>query len=154
MALNKNILKTEIKKITDKSFDQFEGFPETDPNVGIRWSLAINEYAKSILPVSITSEVAKEAFKTAMSGSSIPGVGLVAFPAAFTAYATALATGMSPAFVAVPPPIPIVLAPIFVLGLSGEIAEVCASAMSDVIDEWFKTGTATPSGGGNVVNWS
>jgi hypothetical protein len=72
---------------------------------------------------------------------------------AFATFATALATGMAPAFVAVPPPAPIGFATLFAKPYPTTHA-AAAQAVSDAIDVWMKTGTATPAAGGSPQNWA
>ena len=153
MALVKSVLKNEIRKITDQKYDGFEGFPETVEETAERWANAIDVYASSIIPAVISSTAAKEAAQSQFLSLNLNG--LVAFPLGFTQYAIQLGLAMQPTYTSVPPPIPIVLAPVFSLGLSGASSEDCASLMATIADKWFKTGLATLNSPPNtVIPWS
>lgn len=150
MALIKANLEIELRKIFDTSYSSFEEFPQDLTEASIRWSEAINSYAKNVIPTSINSEAAKQAFATTLLNSDTS----TALPLAFTNYATLLASGMLPTFVATPPPISIDFTSVYALGFGGGSSKSVASLMSTIIDTWFKTGTAIPSGGGSVITWS
>lgn len=155
MPLSKELLKSEIRKITDKDFSLFGGFPQNANETAYKWSVAVNNYAKSVIPASIGFELGRVAFENIMKGVvANPPNGAILFPLAFTAYAVQLGLGMAPLFIAVPPPIPLVLVPVFAAGLAGASAEVCADLMATTIHTWFKTGTATPAAGGSPILWS
>ncbi len=147
---------TEIRKITDDTFELFEGFPSNANEMALRWSIAVHTYASSVVPVSLpaTSELGRIAFENIMKGIlPNPPNGLILLPLAFTAYAVSLGLGMAPLFVGVPPPVPLVIAPIMPAGLVGAPASVQAASLGALIDVWFRTGTATPSAGGPPVIW-
>jgi hypothetical protein len=72
---------------------------------------------------------------------------------AFTAFATAVGTGMAPAFVAVPPAGLVGFAAQFGGAMPDTHAEA-GDVIATMIDTWMKTGTATPSAGGAAVLWS
>lgn len=152
MALVLSVLESEIRKIIDQEFEQFEGFPQTAQETATRWANAIDIYASSVIPPSTTTQQAKQSLESIFLGLNVNGA--LIFPLGFTVYASILATGMLPLFVSVPPPSPIVLAPVFAAGLSGAPSSTCAQLMSVTIDAWFRTGTATPSSGGPAIPWS
>jgi len=155
MPLVLNTIVTNIRKISDENFAGFEGFPADTNETALRWSVAVNDYAKSVIPASISADVARVAFENIFKGIlPVPPTGLVVFPLAFTAYAVALGLGMAPLFIAVPPPVPIIIAPVIPIGLGGDSAAVCATALGTIIHLWFKTGTATSAAGGSPIPWS
>ena len=145
----------QIREINDQPFAGFIGFPSDTVDSADKWADIVDATAIGIVPASTTTSIARTAFQTVFSSiNPILQIGLVVFPAAFTAYAAALIPGMLPAFVGVPPPVPIDISPVIPIGLSGASGSVCALALANIIYLWFITGTATPSGGGSPINWS
>ena len=151
MPLIKSVLKNEIIKITDVSNPIHEGYPTNISLASKRWAAAIDKYASQVIPVSITTQLAKT--KLAESLLAIEIIGTPAFITALTEYSIDLSVGMSPLFTGTPPPIPIVLAPIFALGFKGASAETIAELLSSTIDTWFKTGTAINISTSIITNW-
>ncbi len=138
----------------DKS-SSFVAFPKDDPETAQKWSEAIAAYAAGIIPPSTTVAAAQAAMQGAMTGMSLSGAAIVIFPLAFTTFALTLAGGMAPAFTAIPPPVPIIFASVFVSGMAGAPASEIVSQMASIIDLWFRTGTAAPNPPGTVfVPWS
>lgn len=155
MTLVKSTMKSEIRKISDESFSLFGGFPEDSVEASSRWADAVNKYGSKVTPASTTAQVAKSAFQSIMSGINVEaGNGLALFVSAFTAYTLQIGLGMAPSFIAIPPPIPIILAPTFAIGNSGGTAEEVSDSMANAIDIYFKTGTATLSSGGAPIFWT
>lgn len=152
MPLIKSILKTEIVKITDASNPIHEGFPASIEEAGQRWAEAIDKYASQIIPFSSTSQIAKQ--QLAVDLINVQNGGTSVFITVLTNYAIELSSGMSPTFTGTPPPIPIVLQPIFNLGFKGETAENIAELLSNVIDAWFRTGTAINVSSSITTNWN
>lgn len=155
MALVKNILTIEMEKFMDQESPNFVTFPSDVEQTAEVWSFAINEYAQNVFPLSVTSDTAREAFRTQMLilDNSI-GNGDIVFKAAFTQYATVLAAGMQPNFTGAAPSSPIEFAPVYILGLGGASNKICMDAMINIIDAWFKTGTAKNNNTGVTVTWS
>jgi hypothetical protein len=152
MPLIKSVLVDEIRKISDEKYSNFEGFPKSAIEVATRWSEAINKYGSLVLPKSTTSEIAKQALKEAFLGLSSNA--LIIFPSGLMTYSTQLALGMSPSFIGKPPVILIDLSLVYSLGFSGGSARDCANLMANLIDLWFKTGTATNPSSGATTNWN
>lgn len=153
MALNKQILIDEIRKITDESFSGFEEFPKTSQEAGERWAAAVSAYAGSIVPSSQEAENAESSFISTFT-PLVETDANAAFAAAFTTYAAQLGLGMQPTFTATPPPTPIVLAPVFAVGLGGGSAQQCAQTMAEIVDLWFRTGSAVNNSSGAIIPWS
>lgn len=155
MALVANTLNLEMQKFMDQESPNFVSFPSSAEETAEMWANAINEYAKLVLPVSLTSDQAKEAFRLQMLliNNSI-GNGDIVFKAAFTQYAIVLAAGMQPTFTGAPPVSPIEFASVYALGFSGASNKVCMDAMIVIIDAWFRTGTAINNNTGATVNWN
>jgi len=154
MPLVPAILIQELTKFMDDKAPTFDKFPPDDPAAAKAWATAVDAYASAVIPPSTAAAAAKSAMQGALTGMSAPGAAAVAFPGAFSAYAATLGGGMAPAFIAVPPPAPLVLAPVFILGMTGAPASAVVAMMASIIDVWFKTGTATPAAGGSPVPWS
>jgi hypothetical protein len=152
MPLIKENLKLQITKIIDSSSPIHEGFPENSSEASLRWADAINQYASSLIPLSTTSSAAKTSLQAHLN--TVPALGEQGFVNGLISYASVIATGMNPTFTGVVPPIPIVLTPAFMIGLSGGSSEDVASKLSDIIDVWFRTGTAINNSSGVVTNWN
>lgn len=150
--LDRNLLEREIRKINDLSYEEFGGFPQDLDETTERWSTAISRYAGGITPPSQSAESAKSSFSSTFT-SLIQTDGNAAFTLSLTAYALELGLGMQPTFTAIPPPTPIILAPVFSLGFAGGSAKQCAELMSSTIDTWFKTGIAINNSSGATVQW-
>ncbi len=80
--------------------------------------------------------------------------GITLLQTALAAFAVSLSAGMQPAFTAVPPPSPIVLSPVSVLGLGGATPSQCTNLISTLIDSWFRTGTAINNSTSASILWS
>lgn len=157
MALVKSILLAEIRKINDPEYVSFEGFPVDSTESATRWSAAIKTYASTVVPVATPASMtlaaaAMAAIIVTITAAAVNGV--TQLPISFTNFAVQVALGMLPAFVGTPPPVPIDFSSVYSIGNAGGTSEDCANEMANVIDAWFKTGTAVPSGGGATINWS
>ena len=152
MPLIKENLRIEIIKIIDSSSSIHEGFPGSSSAAAVRWGEAINSYASKILPLSTTSEAAKTALVAHLN--TVPSLGEQGFVNGLISYASVLSTGMQPTFTGVVPPTPIILTPAFLIGFSGGSSGDVANKLSDIIDVWFRTGTAINNSSGVVTNWN
>ncbi len=132
------IIKNQIRKINDVDFLNFQGFPENNTEVSERWAEVVDFVGSAVTPSSTTAAVAKTALEAHWAG----GITLVNFPTGFGVYATALALGQLPTYTGVPPPVPIVLTSVYVVGNGGGSGEAVAAAMAPIISTWFKTGVA------------
>lgn len=120
------------------------------------WSDVMVAYAGDVVPASTTVSAAGSALKTALQSAFVlapaPTV-LVDMETAFAAFAATVGAGMAPAFTATPPPNPVGFAALGAPPFPSD-TNSAAEIWKTRIDTWFKTGTATPSGGGSPVNWS
>lgn len=144
MSLVKKTLQTQLNNIIKDS-------PKNLQDGILRWADAIDTYAKEVNPSSTTNEEAKTIFISTMQ--SIPSGGLSIFESAIIAYAAQLGVGMAPNYTSTPPPTPIVLQSISLLGLNGGSNKQCTKLTVDIIDAYFRTGTAVDVSS-NVSNWS
>lgn len=155
MPLVVAVLNMELRKIMDKDYPAFVGFPPTSPAAAARWAQAVFLYAQPIIPPSTQALAAKSAMQSQLSSiTHTPPNGDALFRAAFAQFALILAGGMAPAFTATPPVVPIDLSSMYALGNSGANGTVCANQMATLVDLWFRTGIAVPSGGGPPIPWS
>jgi hypothetical protein len=152
--LNQKILIQEIRKIADQESPQFERFPKTSIEVAERWSKAIDVYAKAIVPQSTSSAKARTEMIAIMSTISPTVDGLTILSQAITTYAISLAIGMGPTFVAVPPTIPLALASVAPVGLSGGSSDQCCTLLGEIIDKWFRLGIAVNTSTGATIVWN
>lgn len=147
-------LEVELSKLMDADDPAFVGFPDNVNDVAENWSNAIFNYASAVIPASSTASAAKSAMKSLLLGAGSPGTFFSIFESSFTAFAGSLAGGMA-GFISVPPPLPIVLqAPMLAIPLEESFNPSRITTMASIIDLWFRTGTATPSGGGATSPWS
>jgi len=136
--------------------DALEAFfavpPGTTAGCAAQWADVLGAFAQDLTPSSSTVDAAAATLQAALTAAFDSGAAAAPFETALTTFATAVAGGMAPAFVGTPPPGP--------LGLAGLLAaprDTHAQAAQDfanAFDLWFRTGTATPSGGGAPVPWS
>jgi len=145
MALDKDALAAGMKSISDNPPTSHEGA------AGL-WRTEIIDYVSAVVPVTALLPTDEEAFESSLatafaSEDAVPGM-----ETAFTTLGVAIGTGMAPAFTAVPPAGPVGWATLF-SGTTDDTQEA-ADNIATAIDDWMKTGTATPSGGGSPVNWS
>lgn len=117
------------------------------------WASAINAYASAVTPISITSQAALGPLQSTLLGIGSPGAFNTLFPQALTAYATALAAGMGPAFIATPPTTPLIITPALQLGQNGANKRRVMRSFANIIHAWFRTGIAINSATGVTVNW-
>ena len=152
MPLLKSNLNLSILKITAIGNPIHEGFPKDLEEAAERWATAVNDYASQIIPISTTSDLAKQSLKSMLL--TFPTVGIAAFHSGLVSYASQLSLGMLPAFTAVIPPTPPSLESAFLIGTNGGSAEDVANLLSTLIDAWFKTGTAINTSSGVTINWN
>ena len=148
MELDKNILKLEMRSFVDKEFTSFDGFPSSLEESREAMAEAVYQYARTVTPVTTTAEIAKEAMISSLGDMSKDNQII-----AFSQFATTLASGMG-GFTATPPPSPIVLDSVAIIGLSGGSSESCMTELSNVVDAWMSTGIAINNSTGVTINWS
>ena len=148
-----NQFSDNIRKITDKEYGAFEGFPQDAIEAAERWADVLVKFTQNISPPSINHEAARGVFISIYQNiSSDPPNASIIIPQAYMAFAVSLGLGMV-GYVATPPPVPISFLPIIPAGIAGATAEVQSDAMAAIIKAWFLTGTATPSGG-SPIPWT
>lgn len=129
--------------------------PDTVAECAESWASAMGSYAAAIVPASLAVTAAQAALQTQLTSafSAAPGSGAALVDAAFTVFAGAVAGGMAPAFVAVPPVSP----PGFASQATGTAPathSAAATLLANMIDTWLRTGLATPAAGGPAVPFS
>jgi hypothetical protein len=123
------------------------------PTCAQQWADAVEAYATAIVPASTTVSTAASALKSDLEVAfAVPLGAAPLMETAFATFATTVGTGMAPAFTATPPPGPVGFATQFALFPATHA--LAATALTNLIDAWAKTGTATPSGGGSPQNWA
>lgn len=143
--LNKIDLQKDLELI-------FTNYCKDENDVAEKWGNVIEKYTKQITPPSLTIIQAKEAFQIEMKKINITN-GLIQLPLAFDKHATILAQGMNPLFTGTKPPMLIILTPVFAAGFAGASANTCSILMTDIIDLWYKTGTAVNNSSGATIKW-
>jgi len=153
MSLNKSTLHTELSKFFDSESPNFTGMPQTFKESAEKWSNAINTYAKEIEVGSTTSEIAKKTFKFTYMLGQAPNAMIVILPLCFQQYAIMLSMGVSRSYISVPPILPLILQPAFMLGLAGMKSGVVLDKIVDLIDLWFRTGFTINIESGKFEFW-
>jgi hypothetical protein len=161
MPLSNQVLFSEFEKFMNAESASFNNFPVSPVEFGQLFSSAVDKYVSTIFPAVTPAarSQGKIALSSALAAVGPPPKGLPfteTISAAMAAYSITIAGGMLPAFVGVPPVQPIgnLIQPVFALGMASRPSAEILSAMSKIIHSWFKTGTATPSGGGSPIPWS
>lgn len=133
------------------------GIAESPPNTSAQcaqaWANAIQSYAAAVVPPSTTVAAAGSALAAALVAAFAAPAAAPGMEAGFAAFGAALGAGMAPAFVAVPPAVPVGFGPQFA-GPKPGTHQAAGDAISSLIDIWMRTGTATPSGGGPAAPWT
>jgi hypothetical protein len=155
MTLVKTVIKNEMERFFDQESLNFIKFPGTIEDAAIEWSGAVHSYARQVTPPSVTSEQARISFYNTFVTMNMAN-GQAVMRLAFNAYAAVLALGMqaSGVYVAASPANPIDFSPVYTLGLNGGKNKDCLDLLIDIIDAWFRTGTATNIISGVVQPWS
>lgn len=152
MAFVKTDLIQEMEKFADATSPNYIESPQSTGDAAQYWADSLNIYGLAVTPASTTQAAAVSAF-IGLFNTMTPATGLVIFPTCFAAYAATLGGGMA-GWVAVPPPSPINFAPVQTAAVAGADQTQCLVLMVDILDAWFRTGTATPVAGGPAVPWS
>lgn len=119
-----------------------------------KWKEAIRTYSENVIPTSTTVNSAASTLETELMAAFILKVEASAeMELAFANFANAIATGMLPAYVGTPPSGSVGFYELFTMAFPDTCSEG-AQRFATAIDNWIKTGTATPSGGGSPINWS
>lgn len=115
--------------------------PPGAPACADAWAAALLDYAAGVVPPSTTVGVAADALAAALAAAFATPAAVPAVDAAFAAYAAQVGLGMAPAYVAVPPPVPLGI--VSLLAAPSPSHAAAAAAFATLIDTWFRTGTAT-----------
>jgi len=147
-----------IRNNLSSSFESFFASPpDTAAQCAQEWASAMRDYTLSISPPSTTVAAASlvlastlaSIFQTSVNASATAS----AMEGAWAIFAASVGAGMSPSFVATPPPGLVGFLVLFNATPPSTHAEA-AERFSSRIDTWIRTGTAVASGGGGVINWS
>lgn len=145
-----NVISQYMRTWMDEDYEGFYSWPMTTEEVINNWANVAELLLSTVIPVSVTSASAKQAFKTTMAGLTYASNGILLLQSAFLNYAVTLAAGMGPSFVGVPPPS---LPPFVLTGLVTKSASMEAANIASTLVGWAKTGTATNVSSGSVIPW-
>lgn len=137
----------------DQESPQFAGFPVSQAAAAALWAEAAIRWASQVVPLSVALVPAETVFRETLEGALRQGR-RSALSEAWGALARELAAGMTPAWVAVPPPVPLDLEPVFFRGEHGATNKECLEALAAAVTSWLRTGLATQAGTATTVNWS
>jgi len=105
-----------------------------------------------MIPIVADFSSAKSAFISSFNSIDI-GNGDAILKASFTAFATQIGNNMI-GYTSTPPPIPIDFSSLYIQSKAGITQEECASLMSTIIDNWFKTGSSILISSSTTFIWS
>lgn len=145
MALNRASLESGIVEVCTAPADSAGGCAQ-------QWAEAMGEYAAAVVPASPAVAGAVAALAGSLAGAFASPAAAAGMEQAFATFAATVGAGMA-GFVPTPPPTPVGFASQFAQPppLTGSAA---ASSMANLIDAWFRKGTATPVAGGAPISWS
>lgn len=115
------------------------------------WADAMSDFASGVVPPSTAVSSATSALSSSLATAFALPVATPGIVAAFTAFAAAVGAGMA-GFVPTPPPTPVGLVALFA-GPKPATHDDAATAISDLVDIWMRTGTAVAAPAA-PVNWS
>lgn len=153
MTLVKETLEIGFREIFDEKYSSFKGFPETFEEAVQKWASVVDSYGSKVTPTSTSSSAAKAAFISVLSTMKTVN-DLDVLDKAIVAYGVALAPGMLPAFTGIAPSIEVGVKQVETIGLNNGTSESCAKKLADLIDVWFKKGTAVNTTSGAIIFWS
>lgn len=161
MTLSKSKLKSALKAISvdvsrapddeDSVWFDADAVPPrailTTPAAAALWADAMADYAGDVTQGGSGAAFGRDALASSLATAFGLPAAAAAMELAFTTFAGALATGMASStpvsFTATPPPGPVGFATLFTSPTDS--AEDAATAISDAIHTWMKTGSATPN---------
>lgn len=153
MALDKNILLDELVKFCVPVDEKSSNLPTSLSDASNKWADALGKYCETIFPASVTISQAKDSFKALfLTLNPASGNGLVVFPQCIQAFQSTLGAGMI-GYVSVPPTNLIDMNPVKAIGMAGGTTVQALSSFCDIVDQNFRTGTATDSVP-TTYNWS
>lgn len=148
-------ISNKIREISDENYSGFIGFPNDVLEASLMWASIIQDTIVGVVPSSTTVSAASAIFNSILQGIDVnSNNGEQLFVQAFTQMALTLSGGMSPSYVGVAPPVPIVLTSAFQSGFNGATAEIVSQQLANIIYLWLKTGTANPVPSGPTINWT
>ena len=130
-----------------------ESPPPSSAQCAQAWANAVQSYAAAVIPPSAAVAAAGTALAAALVAAFAAPAAAPGMETGFATFGAAVGAGMAPAFVAVPPVVPVGFATQFA-GPKPETHEAAGDAISGIIDAWMRTGTATPAAGGSPAPWS
>ena len=147
-----------VRETLSSSFSSFFASPpSTAAQCAQEWANSMSDYCLAISPPSTTvlaaSSVLSSTLTSIFESSTAASATAAAMEAAWAIFAASVGVGMSPSFVPTPPPGLVGFLTLFQSEPPDTHAEA-AQRFSSRIDTWIRTGTAVPSGGGGVINWS
>jgi hypothetical protein len=146
VPLDKDALKTALQAIASTP-------PATVPLCAAAWANAIGTYAAGLTPPSANVATAKAALQTALQTAFGTVSAVSAMETAFTAFGVALGAGQLPAFAATPPAGAVGFETLFTPPFP-ETHAAAAQGIADAIHDWMTSGSATPTAGGDDVDWA
>jgi hypothetical protein len=141
---------SEIRKLNDPYFEQFEGYPESCSESAVRWAKVMNTYATGIIPPTSGipfGEMDMRGIILSICGNDRYDLFVTRFTSAVTQFTQQVASGIMP-------PTPLNLKPAFDYGMSGASGKEFAEKFAEIIDSWYRTGTARDTISNVVIFWS
>ena len=127
-------------------------FPTSVAEASTRWGEVAETLGANVVPASDSALLAKNQF-VAVLGTMSGATGLIVIKAAFMAYATTLASGMTASgFTGVPPTSPPAIETVLI-GTAFP-ADVVANGLAVLLTAWMRTGSAVNIATGATVPWT
>jgi hypothetical protein len=127
---------------------------DTIPACASAWAQAIGGYASSVLPASTTVSTAQVTLESALAGAFASPAAAPLMEVAMLAFGATVGIGMLPAFVAVPPAVPVGFVTFFATQPPPSTHEEAGAQLAALIDTWMRTGTANTVIPTTPVPWS
>lgn len=161
MALSKDKLKSEIRKINDSTYEEFLPWPSSCDEARNRWSEAFYIYIRDLIPPSGKFEDAKYKMFSSLSGicssSSLISSATI-FQNSIIDLATETSNGikdLNPILLGIPPSSELYIIDIFISTNNGDLnSEEFAENLSDRVHNYMKSGTAMNINTGLIIKWN
>jgi len=159
--LSKELLIGEIRKYNDPYYESFVGYPKTCQLSSEVWPIVFSTYAIDIVPQTLgvpQGEILARLNILQICSNNDYDIFIEIFTRAITQFTQMVASGMIMVFPhrlqGIPPPTPINLRPAFDAGMAGVTAKEFAEIFAEIVDTWYRTGTAVNIDTGITVFWS
>jgi hypothetical protein len=144
-----------MREFGDPTYDNFTSWPKSSSDAAYKWADLMDNCISTLVPLVLPAVrvTAKQALVTQLTSFFAAGMGVQGIPTALQLYAANLALGMAPAFIGVPPPVPLDISPLLAIQHQNPSAERSMGVMGLLVTNWLRTGTATNTATGVLLTW-